>query len=127
MVAVAIEPRPDAPGAARPEEMASLPYQAPCWDQLEQKIIEWAYDPSALEDEDFEAPTREVIGAALRLVRQLRWQSKLHLSRVTPDGDGGLSFEERSGETTIIVNVTPEGMELMMFSSGALQARHRLS
>ncbi len=112
------------PGAARPEEMASVEYERPCWDQLEQKLLEWAQNPTTLEDDDFEPPTAEVLRRARRFIIVMRERSRmkhdLRLSRVSPDGAGGLSFEEVSGPQSLVFDFTPDGDEMSFFANGDL-------
>ena len=64
------------------------------WDSMiDDCLLEWARDPTKLEDDDVVAPSARVIHRACRVALDLRdagWAAPL---RVVPDGEGGICFE----------------------------------
>lgn len=118
--------RPDPDTSVAPDNAranAASPVDA--LDQVEDQIRRWAADPSALADDDFEAPSLEILGIGFRLVALARENSRnipeLRFTRVSPDGEGGLSFEATVGSTSVVFELSPDvGVRMLKFSDGVL-------
>lgn len=68
---------------------------------IDNRLIEWALDPSQLDDEGVEPPTRLAIRQAVTLARKLRDAGLQAPDSLVPTPDGGIVFacrEEGSSE-----------------------------
>lgn len=131
VTALAESPLPAAQlGAARASELASVPTDQDHWDALEERLVRWTLYPHELKDDGFEPPTPGVLDEARRFVAWMRQRSDeqqgLRLTRVAPDGDGGLAFEHINGNETIVVEFMPDGAEVARFLDGRLVSRSPL-
>ena len=71
------------------------------WQEIiDRKLIDWGSDPSPLEDEGVEPPTRETLRRAIRLAETLRDEGLPHPNGVVPDPNGGIVFERRERHTS---------------------------
>lgn len=80
------------------------------WEEVvNRKLLEWGLDPSALEDDGLEAPSRQTISLACRVAVAARddgWPPPL---RVVPTATGGIVFERKQGTIFETVTVFPDG------------------
>jgi hypothetical protein len=99
------------------------------WDAvIDRKLIEWGRDPAALEDDDLVPPSREAIGAAINLVRQLRDQGLPAPMRVIPNGDGGIVFKRWKGSLLERLEVYDDGsIAYATFDGGRLIFRRMIA
>lgn len=68
------------------------------WNRLiDFKLIEWARDPSQLEDDDLTAPAETVLRRAIDFACELRDDGRPAPESVVPTGVGGIAFSRRSG------------------------------
>ena len=76
------------------------------WDaMIDGYLVEWARDPTKLQDDDLVAPSARVIHRACQVAldrRDAGWAAPL---RVVPDGEGGIRFERRSGAIFQSLNI----------------------
>jgi hypothetical protein len=63
------------------------------WDLIENKLIQWGCNPSQLDEEDTQTPSRETIQLAIQLAAWLCQQGFPAPTRVVPDAHGGIVFE----------------------------------
>lgn len=98
------------------------------WDSfIDGSLMEWGRDASPLEDEGFVPPSPEVIKLACRTAMALRDEGLAPPTRVVPDGEGGISFEQVEGTYSASLNVHADmTLELLVFDNCHLAARHRL-
>lgn len=98
---------------ASEQSLASSEANREGWQRLiDDYLIEWGRDPSQLADEDLIPPSEDMIRYASRIAIALRnagWPPPL---RVVPDGEGGITFERRTGDVfeslEILANETIE-------------------
>lgn len=126
---------PERTGAADDEGLASADRdrdrQRERWQQMiDRYLVEWGRDPNQLEDEDegVVPPSKAIINRASQIAMNLRdagWPGPL---RVVPDGDGGISFERRTGAYFESLDILEDGsVELATFKDCRLQFRRRLA
>ena len=90
-------------------------------------LIEWGRDTTALEDEDFVPPSREIIGLAYDVAMFFLNKGVVPPTRVVPDGEGGISFERTEGELSVSLNINADkSVELLTFDNCRLRERCRL-
>jgi hypothetical protein len=70
-------------------------------DLIDQYLVEWASDPSQLEDDDIFAPTKETIEFAISLALSCKTMGMPCPTRVVLDGDGGIVFERIQGGSVV--------------------------
>lgn len=119
--------------AAIPSELANeeeaVASARAIWDDLiDNKLIEWGRNPSALEDDDFVSPTSEVINEACALALEMRNANCPPPLRICPDGDGGICFERKVGKWFESLELSVDGkVELSTFYDCNLVRRQRLN
>ena len=95
---------------------------------INEPLIDWLEDPSQLEDEGIEAPSKAIIAFASEYAMCLRdrfgWPPPL---RVVPSGDGGIVFELKSGPYFQSIEFDEDGaIELITFKASKLVSRTEL-
>lgn len=96
-------------------------------DAIDRKLIEWARDPSQLEDDGIEAPSREIISLACQFAIFMRDDAQPAPLRVVPDGDGGITFERKEGSLFEKIEIEQDGtIEHLRFINCRLVSRRRL-
>lgn len=94
---------------------------------INEPLIDWGKDPSQLEDEGIEAPSRALItfvSEYAMCLRRFGWPPPL---RVVPSGDGGIVFELKSGPYFQSIEFDEDGtIELITFKDSKLVSRLEL-
>jgi hypothetical protein len=94
------------------------------WQQIIDQLIQWGQHPSNVDEDDWESPANDAIGAAFRLVRALRKERRPPPDRVVPNGEGGIVFELKSGSKTETFEIDDDGsVEYMYFQNSRLVKR----
>ena len=94
---------------------------------IDDRLIEWGKDPSRLEDDGIEAPSRPIIVLACRVARVMRDAGKPPPLRVVPDGDGGIAFEWKDGPASHAIEIEEDGsIEMITFENYRLVSRQRI-
>ncbi len=94
---------------------------------IDGQLIEWGGNPEQLEDDDIEAPSREVISVASSLALMMRNRAMPAPSRVAPDGEGGIVFEHREGPDFETFEIHEDGsIEYLAFHDSQLVDRQTL-
>jgi hypothetical protein len=107
--------------------MPRRPRVRKAWEGTLAHLTDWALEPTQLEDEGVEAPTRETVGLALAAAEALRDLGMDAPTTVVPTGDGGIVFRWRSGGNTWTVEVDEDGcIESCVLAEGRLASRHWL-
>ena len=78
-------------------------------DIIDRRLIEWGLDPSQLEEDGLEAPSKFTISLAIGLATAMRDTNSDPPSRVVPDAHGGIVFERDRGSVFESVHVFPDG------------------
>ena len=60
---------------------------------IDEQLIEWGRNPSELEEEGTELPSKKTLQLAIRLASVLSARGQTAPTRVVPDVDGGIVFE----------------------------------
>jgi hypothetical protein len=99
------------------------------WERIiNEYLVEWGRDPSQLEDEGVTPPSLEIITLASKIAMELRDRCCPPPLRVVPDGEGGIAFEQRSGDFFLSLNLLHDrSIELETFKNCQLQSRERLA
>lgn len=96
-------------------------------DVINEPLIDWGKDPSQLEDEGIEAPSRALItfvSEYAMCLRRFGWPPPL---RVVPSGDGGIVFELKSGPYFQSLEFDKDGtVELVTFKDSKFVTRIEL-
>ena len=98
------------------------------WDNIiDVQLIEWGKDPSWLEDDGLEPPSRQIIGLACCVAQAMRDEGAPPPLRVVPDGDGGIAFEWKDGTASCAVEIEEDGsVEMITFENSRLVSRQRI-
>jgi hypothetical protein len=66
----------------------------PRWQALiDDQLLEWVRDPSQLDDDETQSPSREIISWAISLATSLSLQRYAAPTRIVADANGGIVFE----------------------------------
>jgi hypothetical protein len=97
------------------------------WDKLiDDQLIPWGRDPSQLEDDGLEPPSQALISKAAQLAVALRNQGFPPMI-VAPNGEGGISFEQRNALTTTLLDLRKDGsLEIINFENHCVVNRQVL-
>lgn len=98
------------------------------WSRIEKTVYEWLYRRKELETDDHPAPTREVIGHAIKWVTELqnRRVPALDVATISPDGE--IAFEShRNGRYRRLTIGPAGGAEFVMYVGGRLAVREVLT
>lgn len=91
-------------------------------------LVEWGRDPVQLADDGVDAPTENVIRAAIVLAQHLMAQGLPAPSNVTPDTSGGIVFERREGDVLEAYHIWDDGeIDYQGYLGTELIERHRLN
>lgn len=98
------------------------------WDNvIDDQLTWWGINPSQLEDDGIDAPSREIIGLACRVAYAMRDGDTPPPLRVVPDGDGGIVFERKDGPTFQTIEIAKDGsIEMFTFENSRLVSRQRV-
>ncbi len=117
-----------APGQSLAVATAASPQNSEGWQAIiAGPLAEWEKDPSRLEDDGIEAPSRETIQRAAGVARELCAAGLLAPQRVAATGDGGIVFARQEGSSLSNIEVAADGsVELTVFRDSRLVSRQRL-
>lgn len=106
---------------------SELPKNREGWDKLiDHRLIEWGSNPSQLEDDGIEVPSRESIKIACQLAYVMRNNESPFPTRIVPNGEGGIVFERMKGQTFITIEIDENGsLEITEFIDSRLVCRQR--
>ncbi|MDP6547073.1 MAG: hypothetical protein QGH60_24115 [Phycisphaerae bacterium] len=113
--------------AASDQELVSARHRdvAAGWSSVIDQLLDWLRNPQELADEDFLPPSRDLIKMVCAIAAASRDAQLSSPLRVVPDGDGGISFERRSGLRFETINFHDNGsVEWLLFEDCKLV--HRL-
>lgn len=79
------------------------------WQRLIDQLLEWYSDPSQLDDEGVEPPTRETIRRAILLLQALSDDGVTPPDSVVPDPNGGIVIERREKDVSEVFHVWDNG------------------
>jgi len=98
------------------------------WQSLiDHTLIEWGWNPSQLEDDAVEPPSREIIRLAIDLAQGLRDRGLPTPDRVVPDPNGGIVFERHENGMREVFHVWDDGtVEYQRFHGRRLVERSAL-
>lgn len=98
------------------------------WQQvIDQKLIEWAGNPSQLEDDRLDPPSAELIRRAIDFARALQQAGYTPPTNVVPDANGGLVFHRRQQDTSEEIHFWDDGtVEYCRFHGARLVERRPL-
>ena len=95
------------------------------WGNVIDQLLDWLRNPQELMDEDFLPPSKGLIEKVCDLAVDSRDKQLPSPLRVVPDGDGGISFERRSGSRFETISFHDDGsVEWLLFEDCKLV--HRL-
>ena len=92
------------------------------WEALiDYQLIEWGRNPSQLEDEDIQAPSKMTIHLATLLAGALSKFDFPAPTRIVPDAHGGIVFERRDGNAFESIRLSADGsVEYCFFENSRL-------
>lgn len=94
---------------------------------INEPLIDWGRNPDKFGDDDIELPSKSLITFALKyamFLRDIGWASP---SRVTMNGDGGITFERKWGPYYQMLEFDKDGsVELITFENAKLVNRSEL-
>jgi hypothetical protein len=94
---------------------------------LDHWLMEWAQDPTRLEDEGIVAPAADIIQLASQIASDLRDAGVPGPHRVAATGDGGIVFVRQVGPLVSTLEIEANGsIELAVFRDARLVSRQRL-
>ena len=94
---------------------------------IEGQLAEWEKDPSVLEDEGIEPPTRETLQLAAQIARDLCAAGLPAPQRVSSTGDGGIVFTRQEGPLFSTIEVASDrSVELIVLKDYRVVSRRRL-
>jgi hypothetical protein len=76
---------------------------------IEDQLLEWDRDPSQLEDDETQSPSRELIARAISLASLLRRGNYAAPTRIVPDAHGGIVFELQGTRLFESIRLSAEG------------------
>lgn len=104
---------------ASEQSLASSEANREGWQRLiDDYLIEWGRDPSQLADEDLIPPSKDLIRFASGIAMKWRDADCAAPFCVVPDGEGGITFERRSGDVFESLEILADGsIELNTFKN----------
>ena len=79
------------------------------WQNLiDDQLIEWGRDPSQLDDEGTEAPSKDTIQLAIWLAGTLSQRGLPAPTRIVPDAHGGIVFELEGKNVFESIRISPD-------------------
>jgi hypothetical protein len=112
-------------GSVSSEQDSSIDYAERWKAIIDNQLIEWGWNQDLFDDDDIEPPSSSVVQIAIEFAV---CNSKLiPPDRVAPDGQGGIVFERREGDTSEVVHVWDDGsVEYQQFVGTSLVERRIL-
>lgn len=94
---------------------------------INEPLIDWGRDPSQLEDEGIDPPSREIVTRASQFAMFLRDQNVAPPDRVIPNGDGGIVFKRSVGEYLETIEIGADGsIEIIVFRESEIVTRQTI-
>lgn len=94
---------------------------------LDHWLLEWAQDPSRLEDEGTVVPSGDILRLACQVASELRDAGVPSPQRVAATGDGGIVFVRQADALLSTLEIDADGsIELTVFRDSRLVSRQRL-
>jgi hypothetical protein len=88
---------------------------------IDDQLIEWGRDPSQLEDEDIQPPSKDTIRLAISLARLLSRADCPAPTRVVADAHGGIVFERHERNVFESIRLSDDGSaEYCLFENARL-------
>ena len=94
------------------------------WERVIDTLIDWARDPSVIEDEGIDPATRETIGDALQLAYVLQKGHAHPPTRVVPSPNAEIVFELEIGDIFESITVSEPGSREYRLFEGSRLIRH---
>jgi len=76
---------------------------------IDNQLLEWGRDPSQLEDDDTQPPSRETIALAISLARSLSLNDYAAPTRIVADAHGGIVFELHNRKLFESIRLSADG------------------
>ena len=76
---------------------------------IDYRLIECAWDPSQLEDDEMPCASRDTIQLAIRVAEQLRDNGWPAPTRIVSDAHGGIVFEREAGNLFESYRISADG------------------
>lgn len=94
---------------------------------INEPLIDWGRDPSQLEDEGIDAPSKSVIDFANQLALILRDEGSPAPNRVIPSGDGGIVFKWSTGNRLETLEIHADySIEFIVFHGSEIITRQKI-
>ena len=94
---------------------------------LDDWLLQWAQEPSVLEDDGIVPPTEEIIQLACQLAKKLRDAGVSGPHGISATGDGGIVFVCQEGPLFSSLEIDADrSIELAIFRDSRLVSRQRL-
>lgn len=87
---------------------------------IDHSLIEWGWDPSLVEDDGIDAPSRDVLSVAIRFAQEMMRSGEAPPTRVVPDPNGGIVFEREGDRSLESIRISAEGLEYCRFENARL-------
>jgi len=82
----------------------------PRWQALiDDQLLEWGRDPSQLDDDGTQSPSRELIARAIDLASLLSRENYAAPTRIVPDAHGGIVFELQGNRLFESIRLSSDG------------------
>ncbi len=93
---------------------------------INEPLIDWGRDPSQLEDEGIDPPSRAIVTLALQFAMFLRDQNVAPPDRAIPNGDGGIVFKRTMGDILEIIEVAKDAsIEIVAFHGSEITSKQK--
>lgn len=93
---------------------------------IDYQLIEWGRDPSQLENEEIQPPSKSTIQLAIRLADMLSKPGFPAPTRIVPDAHGGIVFERQGRNVFESIRLSADGTaEYCVFENSRLVERQR--
>ena len=76
---------------------------------IDDQLLEWGRDPSQLEDDETQPPSRETIALAISWARSLSLQDYAAPTRIVADAHGGIVFELQDRKLFESIRLSADG------------------
>lgn len=98
------------------------------WQEIiDRRLIEWGCDPTQLEEDGLETPSKRTIAFAIVTAQVMRDGNLVAPSCVVPDAQGGIVFERRQDSVFESVRISIDGIiDVSQFENGELVRRFQI-
>lgn len=98
------------------------------WDRfIDLTLAEWERDPTVVEDEGIDAPSRAIVSQAIELARRLRDAGRPAPSSMVPDPNGGIVFQRHANDISEEYHIWDDGVvEYLCLQGAKLIERRRV-